>query len=308
MRASSRSLSSLIAAAALWVGSAAAAGPLLSATWQQSLQGVDVTVTNSGTTCTSTGANLFQQTITCPTGSGLNPTGTSSGGTYSVSLTLPAFSLVQFTTGGVINVRTAAAVAQGVQYISGNDSSAVGAPPIPGMVTVNVAGHVAKGANASQLVKGPTTLVKVPLSIGKAGTFTGYFYVLGIPHYITVDFYAWTPHTLSFTGLTTKGAALPDVVAMGSYDLVVLPPASKVPASQWVFGHVGGGTVTLVAPSKISIDGALAQRRTASFTSLTLTYLSSGPDAVHGTMVPEPDALLLLAGGAGLLLALRRRA
>jgi hypothetical protein len=59
----------------------------------------------------------------------------------------------------------------------------------------------------------------------------------------------------------------------------------------------GGGTVTLVSPSKISIDGALAQRRTASFTALVMTF------------VPEPGTLLLL-GGAALALALggRRRA
>ena len=86
---------------------------------------------------------------------------------------------------------------------------------IPGMVTVKVAAHVGMGANASKLTAGPTTLVKVPLSAGKAGTFTGYFYVLTSAHYITVDFYAWTPHTQTFTGLTTKFAALPDVVGDG---------------------------------------------------------------------------------------------
>jgi hypothetical protein len=48
---------------------------------------------------------------------------------------------------------------------------------------------------------------------------------------------------------------------------------------------MGGGTVTLVAPSKISIDGPLAQRRTASFTTLKLSY------------APEPSTLLLLGAG-----------
>ena len=56
----------------------------------------------------------------------------------------------------------------------------------------------------------------------------------------------------------------------------------------------GGGTVTLVAPSKITIDGRLLQRRSASFATLKLTF------------VPEPGALLLL-GGAALALVLRAR-
>jgi PEP-CTERM motif len=131
-------------------------------------------------------------------------------------------------------------------------------------------------------VPGMSSLLKVPLSIGKAGTFTNYFIVIGVLHYITVDFYAWTPGTSTFTGLTSKYLPLmtPTVVAMGSFGLT----------------GGGGGTVTLVSPSKISIDGSLAQRRTASFTSLKLTY------------IPEPGTLLLLgAGAAGLVLLSSRR-
>src|SRR5574338_78876 len=250
---------SLLASAALLVGSAANAGALLSATWSQSLQGVDITTTNSGTTCTSTGSNLVQQSIGCSTGSGLNPTGTATATSYSVSLTLPSFTLSQYTTGGAINIKTIANIPGGNQGISGVNSSAgiTGTAGLPGQVTVKVAAHVAKGVNGSLLTAAPTTLVKVPLSIGKAGVFTGYFYVLTNVHYITVDFYAWTPHTLTFTGLTSKYAPLPTptVVAMGSFNL----------------NGAGGGTVTLVSPSKISIDGPLAARRTASFTTLTLT-------------------------------------
>jgi hypothetical protein len=299
-------LACLASGAVLLGATAAGAANLISATWIQSLQGVNVTVTNSGTTCTSTGANLIQQTITCPTGSGLNPTGTyyrDAG--FSVSLTLPAFALTQYTTGGAIDVRTRASIRGGDVTFTGNVSAAVANAGISGRVTVNVAAHVDKGVNASLLTRAPTTLVVVPLSIGKADTFTGYFY-LRPPgqspqlHYMTVDFYAWTPHTLTFTGLTSKGAPLPDVVAMGSLE-TVLPNPSEVPRSSFAWGEIA---LTLVSPSKISIDGPLAQRRTASFTSLRITFIDDNL-FVHGT--PEPGTLLLLgAGAAGLLLARRR--
>jgi len=268
----SRLFLSLVAAAGLLVaGSSANAGSLTAATWTQSLQGVDLTITQSSATCTDVpGSNHTQQTITCP-GVGLGAVGTANATDYSVSLTVGLFALNQFTTGGAVNIHTKA-VMSGSQAISGTNSSAGATMGIPGQVTVKLANHVAKGANLSKLTPGGTisTLVKVPISAGKAGTFTGYFYVLTSIHYITVDFYAWTPHTLTFTGLTTKGAALPTVVAQGSFNL----------------NGAGGGTVSIVTPSKISIDGPLAQRRTASFTTLKLTY------------APEPSTLLLLGAGA----------
>jgi hypothetical protein len=57
----------------------------------------------------------------------------------------------------------------------------------------------------------------------------------------------------------------------------------------------GGGTVTLVAPSKVSIDGNLVGRRSASFATVKLSF------------VPEPGTLLLLGGTAlALVLAAKR--
>lgn len=59
---------------------------------------------------------------------------------------------------------------------------------------------------------------------------------------------------------------------------------------------MGSGMVTLVAPTRLSIDGSLAQRRSVDFTKLTLIF------------VPEPRALLLLAAlAAGLAFVTRGR-
>jgi hypothetical protein len=285
-----RNIRFVLAAALAFGATAAAAGTLVSATWTQNLQGVDVTLTNGGSTCASTNPNLIQQTATIggvnclnvANPNGLGATGTATATSYSVSLTLPSFALRQFTTGGPLNVATKAAIA-GAQSIVGNTTKASANVGIPGMVTVKAAAHIGKGANASMLTSitpmNANTLVVVPLSVGKAGTFTSFgLNVLGTYLYITVDFYAWTPGTHTFMNLTSKGVPLPDVTAMGSFNLTAN----------------GGGTVTLVSPSKISIDHPLAQRRTAAFTTLTLVF-------------PEPGTLLLGAAAAGLLL-LRRRA
>ncbi len=257
---------SLLAAAALVAASAAQAGTLTSATWVQTTQGVVLDRTTAQ----------------------LGATGSSTGSAIAVSLSYPAFSIQFFVPKdpitGVLDLHIKLTQG-GPQAITATPSMAKGTPGIPGTVIVMTAAHVGKGANQSMYNVGINTLVAVPASIGKAGVFTGYFTVLGAPHTITVDFFAWTPHTQTFTGLTNKGVAAPNVVAMGSFNLTAS----------------GGGTVTLVSPSKVSINGALAQRRNASFTSLIMSF--SG-----GTHAPEPGTLLLLgAGAAGLLLVGSRK-
>jgi hypothetical protein len=197
----------------------------------------------------------------------------------------------------------------GAQSITATASMALGTPGIPGTVIVMTANHVGMGVNQSMYNVGINTLVKVPLNVGQAGQVVGSFIVLGITHTITVDFFAWTPHTVTFTGLTSKYApvATPTVVAMGSFALNAGPMASTIPASQTVVGTTGGGTVTLVSPSLVTIHGALAARRVASFTTLKLSF-HGDTVSVHGTLVPEPATLLLLGAGAlGLALVGRKR-
>jgi hypothetical protein len=284
-----RLILSLVAAVGLLTASSAHAGALTAATWSTNLQGIQLTVTNAGATCTDVGdatvnadnSNPVVPTA-CPT-AGLQATGTATATDYSVSLTMPLFSVDQFTTGGAININTMATL-QGAQTIMGTANVANVNNGVPGMVTVKVAAH----NKVSSLQAAPTTLVKVPLNVGLAGQETGFFYVLTNPHYITVDFYGWTVGAKTFTGLTSKFAPLPT-------------PTLKVQGSFNIDAN-GSGTVTLVSPSKVSIDGPLAQRRTASFTSLKLTFGEGGP-------VPEPSTLLLLGtGAAGLaLLGSRKR-
>ena len=250
----SRLFLSLLGAVALVAASAAQAGTLSSATWLQVTQGVPMSRTTLQ----------------------LGATGTSTASSIAVNLAYPQFTFSLFvpkTSMGVLDLHIK--ITQGgPQAITATPGMANGTPGIPGTVVVMTANHVAKGVNQSMFNVGVNTLVAVPVSIGKAGTFVGSFIVLGITHTITVDFFAWTPGMQTFAGLTTKGVALPTVMAVGSFNLTAM----------------GGGSVTLVSPTKVDIDGSLAQRRTASFTTLKLTFA--------GDAVPEPGTLLLLGAGA----------
>jgi len=207
-----------------------------------------------------------------------------------VTLSYPAFSTTVFlpkTPNALLDL--AVQITQGgPQLITATPGMGGGSPGVAGTVLVNTALHAAMGVNASMFVVGANNVLQVPVSIGGAGQFTNTFLVLGVLHNLTVDFHAWTPGALTFTGLTLEGAPLPDVALVGSFNLT----SSR-----------SGGTVTLVSPSKISVDtnaGNLGQRRTVSFSKLTLSFIPDAP-------VPEPSTLLLLAGAVLTLARFARR-
>jgi hypothetical protein len=206
----------------------------------------------------------------------------------SVSLTLPGFSdSAVVPPGGIVPVSlSVSASARGRQLISLS----------PGMATATMG---IGGALAVRTVLFPNmgTLYKGPLSIGVSGVATHYFAgVFGSYHYATVDFYGWSAHTWTFTGLTSRGQPLSDVVAKGSWGLSPVNPLHEV------FG--GAGTITLVAPTRITVAGQLP-RRSVSLTTLKLSFWSDGPyDTIP---VPEPGAPLLAVAGLALLRMASRR-
>src|SRR5688572_12967843 len=135
----------LVAGAALLAGSAAEAGPLISVTWRQNLQGIFIDITGTdtdadGVTDTGSGGCLdtlpmhVQTQITCPGGL-IGASGTSTAASYNVSLTMPLFALNTFTTGGAININTMATF-MGSATVAGVPSSAAANQGIAGQVTV----------------------------------------------------------------------------------------------------------------------------------------------------------------------------
>lgn len=252
--------------AALLAAGSARAGTLVSATWTADL------------------GLLGPEFALPPLAVPIVASGTSTATAFSVSLVMPPFAQEFFlpqSPSRPLNFHVPFNLG-GSQLVTGTAGMALGSPAVQGSVRVRVAEHAAKGANVSMLSPAKTTLVKIPLAIGALGSYVApYFLILNTPHYLTVDFYAWTPGTVEIPGLTRNSVDLstPTATAMGSFALTAM----------------GGGTVTLVSPTRVAIDGPLAQRRTASFTTLRLTF------------VPEPGVAVLLLAAAALAMVTRRR-
>ena len=207
-------------------------------------------------------------------------TGSSTAGSIAVSLGVPQLSVQTFlprpaSTGIDFHVRFTLG---GVQHLTATPGMAAADQAVPGTVILMTAFNVIRGANQSMFIPGAITLLEVPLSIGKSGRQTHTTLILGVTHTVTVDYYDWSAGSRIFTGLTSKNVALPDVVAMGSFAL----------------SGMGAGTVTLVSPTRLSLDGSVGQRRTVSLTTLKLSF------------VPEPSVLLLAAAAAAAMVARRR--
>lgn len=203
-------------------------------------------------------------------------TGTSTSASIAVSLTIPAFSMGAFVPAlPVLYYTHRRLTLGGAQALTATPSMAAVSMGVAGSRLIQVARHT-KGSMPGLSI---STGLRFPLHVGASDVSTDYFYVLAFPHYATLNEYGWTPGTRVFTGLTSKFAPLPTAVAMGSFMLTPL----------------GGGTVLLVSPSKLAIDGGLFQRRTVSLTSLKLIF------------VPEPGAWLMLGAGALALARFRRQ-
>jgi len=250
----SRLSRAFLASVFLCAASEAQAGTLTAATWSQVTNGYPIVRTAAQ----------------------LGATGSSTASSVTVALSFPQTTVGFFVPkAGTPGVHQHFSITQGgPQNLTASAGMGGASMGVPGTVVVMTASHNSKGVNQSTFMVGFFSLAHIPLNIGVVGQTIGSFIVSGAYHYQTVDFYAWTPGTLSFANLTSLGFALPSVVAMGSFNLTAL----------------GGGTVTLVSPSKVSIDGTFS-RRTVGLATLTLSF------------VPEPGTLLLLAA-AGAALAL----
>ena len=267
----------LATSVALGAVATAHAGTLTMATWTQDLGNAQV-----GVPITASGA--------------ARATGGFSGygweGCACLSLSVPAFQYTNFvpkTGNAVVDLAWILTLGGVQQKLTATQHGVHPVQPIPGTVLLKTAMHT----NASMYVVGGITLLHIPLSVGAGKTEMGTIDVLGLPHSFTVHQSAWGgTGRRTFTGLTTKGQPLADVAVTNTFFV----PHDGQP-----------GQMTLVAPTLIEIHGALAQRRTVSFSRLHFSFAAGDFDPP--CVVPEPHQLLLLAlGFVGWLSALWRSA
>jgi hypothetical protein len=193
----------------------------------------------------------------------LGASGTATSTAISVTLSYPPFTtrfVVPRTSNEPFPSNAVEITQGGPQAITATVGMGAGTPAVPGRVAVHYGSTFSMG----------NTLVQLPIGVGKAGLFTATFAAFGVIHDLRVDFDAWTPGSVTFTGLyydkplfcsrrcAADRVSLPNVTTAGSFDLTPL----------------GGGTVMLVSPTKLSVDGWGA-RRTAAFTRLRLSFKGS---------------------------------
>lgn len=248
----------------LLTGAAAHAGVLTSATWVGDFQGTPFTLVSSGASLSASGSaagtsiSSVQVTVAAPTLTFMSFQG-------------PAPLFVSQTLGGSQTIDSANSVNQGIQ----------------GAVNVYI------GFDASG-----TLLFPVGLSAGQGGNFQTTAIVPGInvPVEVTVTFHPWTTGTQTFTGLTLRGLAMPDLTVSGTNSLAN-----------------GVGSITLVSPTVTRACAGSVFGTFPCLNSQAATNTSTRVQAVatrltlNFSAVPEPTAFILLGSAAAVALAALRR-
>jgi len=265
----------MVATSCLLLAGAAQAGTLTSATWSGSFQGTPFTLTTAA-------------------GGGLTASGTSTGTTANVQVTV-APQLFSTTTGS-----------HGAPYffsqtLGGSQAIAITAGGASASQGISNRSQVILGAKNTGI---GNLLFSVPLTVGRQ--VTNPFFMtqrvaispgLNIPVTAKASAFPWTTGVVSISGLTSSSAPIANLVVAGGNNLTA----------------GGGGSITLVAPSITTAcvgaiwqfpvgpcmggpsAGGLSISHTASANFLTLNFL------------PEPGTLLLLGAGLAALAAVDRR-